>query len=71
MSQLMHIVAWAVVMTGTLVILAACTWLSVVALRVVLTWAGWWPAFLTFYVRRHRELKRASGRPRRREVQRR
>ncbi|AEI65593.1 hypothetical protein [Corallococcus macrosporus] len=62
MSQLLHIVAWAVVMTGTLVLLAACTWLSVVALRVVLTWAGWWPAFLAFYAQRRRAGRRAGVR---------
>ncbi|WP_141620121.1 hypothetical protein [Myxococcus sp. AB036A] len=58
MSQLIHIVAWAVVMTGTLCILAACIWLSVMALRVVLAWAGWWPAFLAFYAQRRRTHRR-------------
>ncbi|QDE90155.1 hypothetical protein BHS06_14965 [Myxococcus xanthus] len=62
MSQLVHIVAWAVVMTGTLVLLSICVWLSVVALRVVLTWAGWWPAFLAFYAQRRRAGRRAGVR---------
>ncbi|TQF14218.1 hypothetical protein FJV41_19815 [Myxococcus llanfairpwllgwyngyllgogerychwyrndrobwllllantysiliogogogochensis] len=51
---LLHVVAWAVVMTGTLVCLGLCLWLSVVALRAVLKWSGWWSDFFAFMLKRRR-----------------
>ncbi|TQF10501.1 hypothetical protein FJV41_39155 [Myxococcus llanfairpwllgwyngyllgogerychwyrndrobwllllantysiliogogogochensis] len=65
MPGLLHVVAWAVVMTGTLVCLGLCLWLSVVALRAVLKWSGWWRDFFAFVVSRRKGRRAAHGRSQR------
>ncbi|QSQ17211.1 hypothetical protein [Myxococcus landrumensis] len=64
MPGLIHAVAYAVVATGALVIIALCSWLSFVSLRAVLKWSGWWRDFFAFVVTRSRKDRRLLGRMR-------